>query len=157
MSDSTSHETADSSALQEVGDALKREGRHVAGEAKSAARKMARDQRDALADYVTALADAATRGAEELEEAGYGRSASTLTRTADDVGGFAQRLHDREPGELWNDIEDFARDHPALTFGAGFAVAFGITRFIKSSADPVEESSPAPEAAVSPAVSTPGD
>lgn len=131
----TSAAGSETSPLQEVGSALKREGRQVAGEARSAARKMARDQRDALADYVSALADAASHGAEDLEAAGYGRSAATVARAADEVSGFAKRLQDREPGDLWHDIEDFAREHPALVFGAGFAIAFGATRFLKSSAE----------------------
>jgi len=78
-----------------------------------------------------------------------------VARTADEVGGFAGRLRGREPGELFADIEDFARDHPALVFGAGFAVAFGVTRFFKSSSEEdgigAEE---LPQATASPATST---
>lgn len=132
MTDSSSKERAATSALEDVGAAIKREGRQAAGEARAAAQKIACDQRDALADYVAALADAASHGAEDLDAKGYGRSASTVARTADEVEGFARRLQQREPGELWDDVEDFARDHPALVFGAGFALAFGVTRFLKS-------------------------
>lgn len=133
MTDSSSTERAETSALGDAGAAIKREGRQVAGEARAAAQKMASDQRDALADYVSALADAANRGADDLDSKGYRRSASTVARTAEEVEGFARRLHQREPGELWEDVEDFAREHPALVFGAGFALAFGVTRFLKSS------------------------
>jgi hypothetical protein len=139
MSESSSKESRDPSALEEVGAAIKREGQHVAGEARAAAQRMASDQRDVLADYVAALADAASRGAEDLKDSGYPRSAAAVSRTAEEVGGFAERLHAREPGELWNDVEDFARDHPALVFGAGFAVAFGIGRFLKSSGNRDED------------------
>jgi hypothetical protein len=125
----------DTTALQDIGAAIRREGRHLAEETKSTAEQAVSDQRDALADYVAALAHAADRGAEDLDSAGYGRSAAAVSRTADDVGGFAARLQAREPGELWADVEDFARDHPALVFGAGFAAAFGIARFLKSSAE----------------------
>jgi hypothetical protein len=141
MSESSSKVSSDPSTLEEVGAAIKREGQHVAGEAKAAAQRMASDQRDALADYVAALADAASRGAEDLKDSGYPRSASAVSRTAEEVGGFAERLQAREPGELWDDVEDFARDHPALVFGAGFAVAFGIGRFLKSSARGDEDGS----------------
>ena len=140
----------DTSALQQAGEVLKREGRQVADEARSVAQQFASDQRDALADYVAALADAASRGAEDLEGAGYGRSASTVSRTADEVGDFAKRLQAREPGELWENVEGFARDHPALVFGAGFAVAFGVTRFLKSSAEPEDD----PGSAADPAEAT---
>ena len=132
MTDSASQERAEASALKDAGAAIKREGRQAAGEARAAAQKMARDQRDALADYVSALADAASHGAEDLDAKGYGRSASTVARTAEEVEDFARRLQQREPGELWDDVEDFARDHPALVFGAGFALAFGVTRFVRS-------------------------
>lgn len=135
MTDRSSKERADTSVLEDVGAAIKREGRQAAGEARNVAQKMACDQRDALADYVSALADAASCGAEDLESKGYGRSASTVSRTADEVEGLARRLQQRAPGELWDDVEDFARDHPALIFGAGVALAFGVTRFLKSSVE----------------------
>lgn len=149
MTDSSSEERAEASALEDVGAAIKREGRQVAGEARAAAQKMACEQRDALADYVSALADAANRGADDLDAKGYGRSASTVARTADEVEGFARRLQQREPGELWDDVEDFARDHPALVFGAGFALAFGVTRFLKSGleSDDTDESGDGPVSA----------
>jgi hypothetical protein len=82
------------------------------------------------------LADAAKRGADELESSGYAGSAAAVKRTAGEVGGLVERLQRREPGEFWEDIEDFARDHPAVMFGAGFALAFGFTRFMKSAAHP---------------------
>lgn len=125
----------DTTALQDAGAAIKREGRQLAEDARSTAEQVVCDQRDALADYVAALAHAADRGAEDLDSAGYGRSAAAVARTAADVGGFAERLQARAPGELWGDVEDFARDHPALVFGAGFAAAFGIARFLKSSGE----------------------
>lgn len=139
MTDRSTEERAETSAVEEVGAAIKREGRQVAGEARAAAQKMASDQRDALADYVSALADAANCGADDLESKGYGRSAATVARTADEVEGFARRLQQRAPGELWDDVEDFAREHPALVFGAGFALAFGATRFFRSSVESDEE------------------
>lgn len=143
----TSAGGSEASPLQEAGEALKREGRQVAGEAKAAVRKVARDQRNALADYVAALADAVSHGAEDLEAAGYGRSAATVARTADEVGGFAKRLQGRDPGDLWHDVEDFAREHPALVFGAGFAIAFGAARFLKSTAEtePEDDTAGMPE------------
>jgi hypothetical protein len=136
MSESASRERKDPSTLEDVGETIKRESREIAGEAKNAAYRMACDQRDALADYVSALADAAKRGADELESSGYAGSAAAVKRTAGEVGGLVERLQRREPGEFWEDIEDFARDHPAVMFGAGFALAFGFTRFMKSAAHP---------------------
>ena len=155
MSDSSTSPTSETSALQDAGTAIKRESRHLAEEAKTAAKSAAdqavRDQRDALADYVSALAHAADRGADDLDSSGYGRSAAAVSRAAEEVEGFAERLHGRAPGELWTDLEDFARDHPALTFGAGFAAAFGITRFLKSSGEtPVEEPQTAKTTATTP-------
>ncbi len=147
MSERSPSENSETSALQDAGAAIKRESRHLASEAKNAAKSAAdqavRDQRDVLADYVAALAHAADRGADDLDSAGYGRSAAAVARTADEVGGFADRLQAREPGELWSDLEDFARDHPALVFGAGFAAAFGVARFLKSSGEPAIDELPA--------------
>lgn len=158
MSNSSPKERSGTSALDEVGAAMKREGRQAADEAREVVQRVVRDQRDALADYVIALAEAAGRGAEGLESSGYPRSASTLARTADEVGGLARRLQERAPGELWDDVEDFARDHPALVFGAGLALAFGMTRFLKSTAEDETEEAGAEEfsSSTTPASATTG-
>lgn len=140
MSESAPRER-DASVREDVGAAIKREGREIAGEARSAAHRLARDQRDAVAGFVSAVVGAATRGAEELEESGFSRSATAVRRTADEVDSLAHRLQQRDPGELWNDVEDFAREHPVVVFGAGFALAFGLARFLKSGrADEVDRS-----------------
>lgn len=132
MSDSPTQDRLEASALDEVGAVIKRESREIAGEARTTAYRVARDQRDAVAAYVSALAQAALRGADDLEGSGYPRSAATVKRTAGEVGGFADRLQRREPDLLWADVEGFARDHPGLTFGTGFVLAFGLTRFLAS-------------------------
>ncbi|HMA13600.1 MAG: hypothetical protein ACM35H_15820 [Bacteroidota bacterium] len=131
---------SDPSTFEEVGAAIKREGRELAGEAKSAAQRMARDQRDAVADYASALAGAASRGAEELENAGYGKSAAVVQRAAGEVESLAQQLQQREPEALWGEVEDFTRNHPWMVFGASFALAFGISRFLRS--EPEAEATP---------------
>lgn len=130
---------SDSSTLGEVGAAIKREGRELADEAKTTAQRMARDQRDAVASFVSALAGAAGRGAEELEQAGYGKSAAVISRAAGEVESLAQQLQQREPEALWAEVEDFTREHPWLVFGAGFALAFGLSRFLRS--EPSHETS----------------
>lgn len=134
MTERSSTERADPSVLEEVGAALEREGRQAVEDVRTAAERLACDQRDALADYVAALASAGDRGAEDLETAGYPGSAAAVARTAGEVEDFAARLRARAPGELWADVEDFASDHPGLVFAGGFALAFGIARFLKSSA-----------------------
>ena len=134
MSDRSPRERSEPSALNEAGEAIKRESREIAGEAKSTAQRVAREQRDAVAGFVAAVVGAATRGADELEDSGFTRCAAAVRRTADEVGGLADRLQQRDPRELWDDIEDFAREHPAVVFGAGFALAFGLARFLRSGA-----------------------
>jgi hypothetical protein len=115
-------------------DKVRSEGRVLAGEAKSSAARIAGRQRDAVSGYISALAMAAAAGGETLDASGYPRSGATMLHTADEVDNFARHLETREPGEIWHDVENFARKHPVLVFGTGFAVAFGVTRFLKSSA-----------------------
>lgn len=138
MTDSPPNERREASALDEFGAVMKREGRELAGEARSTAYRVARDQRDTLAGYISAVAQAALRGADELEGSGFSRSAASVKRTASEIGGLADRLQGREPDDLWLDVEDFARDHPGLTFGAGFLVAFGVMRFLRSAPETEE-------------------
>lgn len=156
MSDSAPRERSAPSTLEGAGAAIKRESRELAGEAKSSAQRVVRDQRDALADYVSALAEAAWRGADSLESSGYAGSAAAVKRTAGEVGGLAERLQQREPGVLWEDVESFARDHPAVVFGAGFALAFGFTRFMKSAPHPEAQAGPAAPQGPAPGAATPG-
>src|SRR3546814_12995429 len=129
MSESAPRER-DAAVREDVGAAIEREGREIAGKARSAVHRLARDQRDAVAGFVSAVVGAATRGAEELEESGFSRSATAVRRTADEVDSLAHRLQQRDPGELWNDVEDFAREHHVVVFGAGFALALGLARFL---------------------------
>src|SRR3546814_3735295 len=69
MSESAPRER-DASVREDVGAAIEREGREIAGKARSAVHRLARDQRDAVAGFVSAVVGAATRGAEEIEESG---------------------------------------------------------------------------------------
>lgn len=153
MSESSPRERSDHSVLKDAGAAIKRESRELAGEARSAAYRAACEQRDALAGFVSALAEAANSSAESLENSGYGRSAAAVRRTAGEVGGLAERFQRRDPDELWADVEDFARDHPVVLFGASFALAFGLTRFLKSGT--AEQALEAAEPASATAVATP--
>jgi len=154
MSESSPRERSERSVLEDAGAALKRESREIVGEARSAAYRAACERRDAFAGYVSALADAANSGAESLEGSGYERSAAAVRRTAGEVSGLVERFQHREPDDLWSDVEDFARDHPVVVFGASFALAFGLTRFLKSGA-PEEFSGEEPFQGVDTAPATP--
>ncbi len=136
MSQSASQKDA-AAGKENLKDRLKTDGRHLAGEARASAARLAGNQRDAVSGYLSDLAMAAAAGGENLDASGHPRSAAVVVRTAGEVDNFARRLEDRAPSEIWGDVEDFARAHPALVFGAGFALAFGVTRFLKSSAPEV--------------------
>lgn len=142
MSESAAKTASATDGAPGLKEKIRSEGRHFAGEARSQASTIAGNQRDALSNYLAALANAAVVGGEDLDGAGYARSAATVVHTAGEVDDFARRLRDRQPSEIWKEVEDFAQAHPVLVFSASFALAFGVTRFLKSSA-------PGPERAFS--------
>jgi hypothetical protein len=114
-------------------ESLKAEGRKLASEVKDAMFGIAEQRKKAAADYMQAMAAAVARGAGELDQQGRSGTASLVRQTSGEIERLAHRVLEREPRQLLNDIEDFARRRPALCLGISALAGFGLMRFLKSS------------------------
>lgn len=119
---------------QAAGD-IRRDGERIAREAKETAKEIASDRKNAAADFLQAVAAAVDRGAQELSDKGRADSADLARRASRGIGDAAQRIVDREPQQLLQDLQRFARQQPAMCFGIAALAGFALLRFLKSSAD----------------------
>jgi hypothetical protein len=125
-------------ANKEQGD----DNNRVAGEIKQSAREFAEatsevvaNRKNMAADYIEAVAGAVDCGARDLQQKGRTETASLARSASEQLGAFARRMTDRQPREVLEDIQEFARRQPTLCFGIAALAGFGLMRFLKSSAD----------------------
>lgn len=87
----------------------------------------AEEQKDRAADQIEGVADVARHTSEELR----GQNellASWVHIASDQLRLMADRLRDRQPGELAEDLTRFARQRPLLFIGGAFLVGVGLAR-----------------------------
>jgi len=127
-------------------DGVKEQARHLASDATQGAKRLAEERTGLAADYLKDVSAALRRGCDALNDSGRGQSASLAAQAADGLESIATSLGRQKPGELLQEIEEAARQHPALFFGGALLAGFGAVRFLKSSAAG-RRSSPEPDRA----------
>jgi hypothetical protein len=126
----------------QMGDSLGQGAREQAAKVKdaaadlgtSASRKLEgvmQDQKNAGADYVACVAEAIHRAAGEFDR-DVPQAAQYIRKAGDQVENMASALREREPRELLQDVEDFARRQPAVFFGGSLLIGFAALRFLRS-------------------------
>lgn len=113
---------------------LKDEGRRLADDARERAEGVAREQKEQGATYLKDVASAVQGMSETLKEQGHVRTASYADIAGRQLDQVGQDIGSREFGEIARDVEEFARQRPALFFGGALIAGFGLARFLKSSA-----------------------
>lgn len=119
-------------AMKSAVDDVKSRGRQLADEARRGAARIADEQKQAAANYVLALASAINSGTQELERQGLRKTTSYASAAAEELTRLGNQISDRQPSQLLDDLETFARRRPALFFGAAFVTGVGLARFFKS-------------------------
>lgn len=98
-------------------------------------------QKDAGLDQVASLAEAAHKAAASLDGKNAG-IAGLLHEAADGLDRMSHSFRDRDVGEIYGTLQDFARRQP-LTFMAGsFAAGLLLARFLKTSGEKTRRSDP---------------
>ena len=120
--------------VKEPLDQVKQEGQRLASQAKEGVKHASEEQKDNATHFMKSVVAAVDSSARELDARGHAVSASLVSSVASDFGDFVDRLTERPTGELLQEVEDFARQRPALFFGAALLAGFGGARFLKSSA-----------------------
>lgn len=107
----------------------------IAGAAEAArteARRIASQQKNAGADRLGEVAGA-VHGAARSLEAGMPQMASYVHDAAVRLEDAANTLRQRNVEDLMSEITRFARSQPVLFFGGAMLAGFALTRFLKSS------------------------
>ena len=113
----------------------------AAESAKSEARRIAGQQKEASAATLGEVAGAVHHAARSLE-AGMPQMAGYVHDAASKIEDAATSLRTRNVNELMDDLGRFARSQPVLIFGGAMLAGVALTRFLKSSAPDAPPAAP---------------
>ncbi|UZK70123.1 hypothetical protein OKW76_03460 [Sphingomonas sp. S1-29] len=134
-------EMGSSEAKRTAAETIKEEASKLGSQAADKARSFAGDGKakasGALDEFSRMMSDAADTVDEKLG-AQYGQYARSA---ADQIGGFAETLRDKEVDELLDDARVFVRKSPAIAIGTAAALGFVLARIIKAGVDGVADAS----------------
>lgn len=117
-------------------DEAKDKAQEAAGKAGDYAVKLARDQKENLANKVDEYRDAAKAAVEKLQDEEHAVAADKIKWAASSLDRLSKYLRETEPRELLQGANDFARRRPDVVFGGLFMVGLGLARFLKASNEP---------------------
>lgn len=126
MAESVMNETKGRAA--ELGEAAK----DTASSATSRVKEAIAGQKGAGADFLGNIAQATRRAANEFE-VDVPQAAEYIRLAAGQVETFANAIRERNVGELFDEVQQFARRQPTLFFGGAMVLGFATLRFLKSS------------------------
>ena len=112
----------------------------IAGDAKEKMQSVMNEQKDAGADYLGTIADAVHRAASELND-DVPQAARYVHQAANRLQSVAETVRNRNVGDLVGEVQQFAKQQPALFFGGTLLLGFAAIRLLKSSA-PSDTSAP---------------
>lgn len=119
-------------AASDVKDEATQAARDVAGTARDEIQGALEEQKAAGAERARRVADAIDRAGKELERE-IPVVGDAMHRAAHEIEAIADALRDREPAELLDVAQDFARRQPAMFAGALGLVGFAAVRFLMAS------------------------
>jgi hypothetical protein len=90
-------------------------------------------QKTRATDGIGSVAQAVRQSTQQLRDQKHETIAQYVDQAADQLERFANRLKDRNVGDLLNEAQDLARRRPAIFIGSAFALGLLGARFIKSS------------------------
>jgi hypothetical protein len=129
--------TSASDVASEIANTAVEQSRGLLDAAKGSATSFADQRKDTAAQSIADLASSLRETGNSFEE--QPSLKAFVGTAADGLEQIATGIRDRSFSEIYADIESVARRQP-LTFGAGAAIAgFLLARFIKSSAEEMQE------------------
>jgi hypothetical protein len=90
-------------------------------------------QKSRATEGIGSVAQAVRQSTQQLRDQQHETIAQYVEQAADQLERFANRLKDKNIGDLLNETQDLARRRPALFIGSAFALGLLGARFIKSS------------------------
>jgi hypothetical protein len=92
-------------------------------------------QKDRATDGIGSVAQAVRQSTQQLRDQRHETIAQYVEQAADQLEQFANRLKNKDIGEMAREAQDFARRRPTLFIGSAFALGICAARFLKSSAN----------------------
>lgn len=92
------------------------------------------DQKQAGADYVSSIAEAMRRAAQEFDQ-DLPIAGTYMRKAATQVDAAADTVKSGDINDLLHSVRGFARERPAAFIGLAALAGFGVVRFLKSSAE----------------------
>ena len=115
-----------------------RQGQQKASEYAEQGREQAKGQiatqKERASSELQGIAQALQQTGSQLREQDQGSIGQYAEQAADQVGRLSDFLSEKDSEELISEVEDFARNKPAVFLGAAFAAGAVAARFLKSSA-----------------------
>lgn len=125
--------TAAEDSVQQV----KQKAQEYTSVAQERAKEAATSQKTHAAEELGTVASAFRETGEHLRGQDQGTIANTMAqytdKLADQVDRFAQQLRHKDVSELVSEVENMARQQPAIFLGGAFAAGILLARFLKSS------------------------
>ena len=90
-------------------------------------------QKDRATDGLGSVAQAVRQSGQQLRDQQHETIAQYIEQAGDQLERFANRLKDRNVGDLAREAQELARRRPALFIGSAFALGLLAARFLKSS------------------------
>jgi hypothetical protein len=101
---------------------------------KDRARELAEEQKRAGADRLGGVARAVHQAADQLGNELPPEATQYVHQAAEGIERVSSAIRDRSVGDLFDDLNDFARQQPVAFFGGAVLAGFVLSRFLKSSA-----------------------
>ena len=95
----------------------------------------AQEQKNRAADGLGGVAQVFRNAGNELRTENE-TLASYVDMASDSLKRMADHVRDRGVTDMMDDLQHFARRRPAVFIGGAFLIGLGVTRFLKSSAEP---------------------
>jgi len=104
----------------------------VMDQVKQQASSRVNEQKARAAEGLGSVANAIRQASEQMRAENQ-TLAAYADRAVDQIQLFADRMRDKDPAEMVQDVEQFARRNPTAFVGAAFLLGLGLARFLKSS------------------------
>jgi gas vesicle protein len=113
--------------------------KELASDAGDKLRDAVQDQKNAGADFISGVAGAVRRAANEFDDH-IPQAGQYIRRAAAQIDGAGEALRRRDLAELLGGVQDFARRQPTAFLGATVLAGFAVVRLLKSSTAPQQTS-----------------
>jgi hypothetical protein len=134
-----SQRSGDNRSAQAPGEALRSAAANVKQEGKTLAQGIARqaselaeEEKGRAGAYVRTVSRAIQSGAQALRDDGFEGSANAVDHLAEQLGDLLQNFETKDPRQLLEGANGFARSNPVAFLSASLVAGFGMARVIKA-------------------------